>query len=190
MDQPDEYTGIFDDLTPDDFLLATSAVGGGEITRNTAPAFDEFVDEQLRMIATAWIAAETWIQPLAVIADHSKQRMFVPEEDETLGQFVDRVHREAKAMGAIWTFVSKRTQVASIMSAENFDVENASQEAWDEAQAAGKVRLGLVWYAERVDGPMPRHRHGQMWDEGNVLSAPKEGASDQRIPLFEKILNG
>jgi hypothetical protein len=71
---------------------------------------------------------------------------------------------------------------------EEYDVTDP--DLWAEAEAKGLVRLGLVWYAERIDGAEPFHRHGQMVDDNGVLGEPKEGLREQAIPIFAKILNG
>lgn len=188
----DEYTGIFDGATMDDFLRETSARSEVPRTNHGAEAFNQFVEEQLRAVRTAWIAAETYMQPLAIVANHDTQRIFIPDDDETLRQFVQRMHREAVAMGAIWTFVAKRTMVATLGEALEVeqDIDVTDPDEWEKAVAAGLVRLGVTWYAERREGKSRQHRHGQMADEEGTLGELVEGAPNQAVPLFAEILGG
>lgn len=188
----DEYDGIFDNATVADFMRDTSARSEVERTNRGAEAFNQFVEEQIRAVRTAWIAAETYMQPLALVANAEKQRIFIPDDDETLEQFINRMHREAQAMGAIWTFVAKRTMVATIKESLDPDEENvdvSDPEAWERAVAADLVRLGVTWYAERREGNQRQHRHGQMHDEDGTLGELIEGSSIQVVPLFAKILD-
>lgn len=185
-----EFEGIFDDLTPDDFARETSARSEVPRTNKGADAFNQFVEEQLRAVRTAWITSETWMQPLAVVANHEKQRIFIPDDDETLGQFVQRMHREAVAMGAIWTFVAKRSMVANLGEAlpVERDIDANDPEAFRRAEAEGLVQLGVIWYAERREGVQRQHRLGQMQDMDGTLGELFEGAPNQDIPLFAEIL--
>ena len=185
-----EFNGVFDDATVADFIRATSARSEVARTNKGAEAFNQFVEEQLRAVRTAWIAAETYMQPLAIVANHDTQRIFIPDDDETLRQFVERMRREAKVMGAIWTFVAKRTMVANLgaAAASERDFDVSDPEEYEKAVAAGIVRLGVVWYAERREGTQQQKRHGQMQDESGTLGEPYEGARNQGLPLFSEIL--
>lgn len=186
-----EYAGVFDDATMADFTRETSAKT--EVLRKNMghEAFTAFVDEQIRTIRTAWIASETYMQPIAIVANHEKQRIFTPDEDETLRQFIARMHREAVAMDAIWTFVAKRNMVASLGASspdDEYSVDVSDPEQWQQAIADGLVRLGVVWYAERREDGNRERRHGQMQDEEGTLGRLREGAPNQNMPLFTEIL--
>ena len=179
-----EYDGVFDDLNPSDFTRFTSA--RAEVSRRGG--FDAFVEEQLRAVRTAWIASETYMQPLALVANEEVQRIFIPDDDETLRQFVERMHREAVAMGATWTFVARRAMVASFGDTdEGYSRDLDDPENWERAVAEGLVKLGVQWYAERREPDGDRQqRHGQMQDENGTLGALREGANGQRVPLFPR----
>lgn len=187
----DEYEGIFDEATVDDFLRETSARSEVPRTNKGSEAFNQFVEEQLRAVRTAWISAETYMQPLAIVANHEKQRIFIPDDDETLQDFVNRMHREAKSLEAIWTFIAQRTMVASLGEGLDVDqdVDVSDPDEWEKAVAAGIVKLGVLWYAERREGLDRQHRHGQMVDENGTLGRHIEGAPNQGIPLFAGILD-
>lgn len=185
----DEFDGIFDNATVEDFMRETSARSEVKMRNEGLEAFNTFVEDQLRAVRTAWIAAETYMQPLAIVANQDKQRIFIPDDDETLGQFVERMHREAKKMKAIWTFIAKRTMVARVADGlDDDDTDVTDSDKWQEILDAGLAQLGVIWYAERREGKTRMHRHGQMVDDNGALDDPIEGAPQQTIPLFAKIL--
>lgn len=187
----DEYEGIFENATVADFERSTSAKIELAQAGQGVEAFDRFVDEQLRAVRMAWIAAETYMQPLVLLANGKQQRVFTADDDETLGQFVQRMHREAVAMEATWVFVAKRTMVANLGHAleVEHDTDVNDRDEYEKAVAAGLVRLGAMWYAERREGDERDHRHGQMQDEEGTLGEMHEGARNQGIPLFASILD-
>lgn len=186
-----DFEGIFDDASVADFLRPTSARAEVLRANEGAEAFGLFVEEQLRAVRTAWIASETYMQPLAIIANRDKQRIFIPDDDESFEDFFARMHREAVAMNATWTFVAQRTMVAALGDAiEGEDRDVTSPEAEQEAIAKGLLTLGVYWYAERREGRQKQWRHGQMHDENGALGELIEGVRNQASPLFRTILNG
>jgi hypothetical protein len=187
FDDDFEYEGIFDDLTPQDFARDTSA----RIRAPRTNEFDAFVDEQIRAVRMAWIASETYMNPLALVANHDEQLVFIPDDDETLREFVARMHREAVKMGAIWTFVAQRCMVTSLGHDDgSYDGDLDDPEVIEKAMADGTLVLGVQWYAERREGGERQQRHGQLHDENGTLGALREGAPLQRVPLFPEILGG
>lgn len=190
-DNNDDLTNIFEHLTPEDFVTETTSMEDLERTNEGAESFNAFVDEQLRMLRTAYIAAEGSLNPIAIIASPTVQRIFAAEDDESLGQYVARVAREAKRIGAIWTFVSKKTLVAS----QEAEYDGSPQpdvndpEEVQEAVATGAMVVGVMWYAERREGDDQHHRIGIMLDEhGRRLGKAIEGSEVQGVPLFAQIL--
>lgn len=188
----DEIEGCFAEATVADFLRESSAREEVSGHFAGAAAFQSFVDDQIRAVRTAWIASETYMQPLVVLASHDLERIFITDDDETLGQFVQRMSREAKAMQATWTFLAKRTMVAELgpMRETEHDIDVDDPEAWQQALAEGLMRLGVLWFAERREAGEHTRRHGQMVDEVGTLGPLVEGARNQTIPLFEQILAG
>lgn len=190
-DNNDDLTDIFEHLTPEDFVTETTSMEDLARANEGAEAFGAFVDEQLRMLRTAYIAAEGQLNPIAIIASPTVQRIFAAEDDESLGQYVARVAREAKRIGAIWTFISKKTLVAS----HETEYDGSPQpdvndpEEVQAAVATGAMVLGVMWYAERREGNEHQHRIGIMLDEhGRRLGKSVEGSDVQGVPLFAQIL--
>jgi hypothetical protein len=182
----DEFTGIFDDLTPEDFELSTSAFAdvhwdqeGGE------KAFNEFVATQITTLRTTFSAAEGRIQSLAVLANPNRMRSFLPEDDENLGQYLERLGREAEKMRATWFFISRVTMVGSVTSVDPIMFDAGDHQA----ESAPKVERGVIWFAARREYDGRGHRQGIMTAVGNHLGKMIEGTPDQTFGIFEVVLD-
>lgn len=186
-----KWEGIFDDLTPEMFALETSAVleSSGEFAGREA--FDTAVDEQLRNVQSAFAASGGKINPIAVLFSATMQRNFTPDRDENLGQFLERLQREARVMGARWLFIAKESVF------QNYDHEEGDEKpdpssagALSRADAAGSgLKAGILWYAEYREGEGGR-RLGTMTASGNRITESVEGDEEQRIAVFSLILDG
>lgn len=188
----DEFTGIFDHLNPEDFDRATTAVlnnAGQRVrggTNQGKDAFDKFVDLNLTTVRTCYLAARGRINPICVLATPDTQYSFTPEDDETLDDYVARLNREAKRLGAGWVFISRVTLVATGVD-PTMDTTDPTlvQQMLDE----GKMHQGVVWFAERLEKEVREHRHGLMKAEReDRLGDPLEGPPDQSFDLFSRIL--
>lgn len=187
-DEIAEFSAFLENATGGDFARETSALDEHARVNRGTEAFGAFVDEQIRAVRISWITSETYMQPLGVLANASRQRVFIPDEDETNEDFANRLAREAKAMDAIWTFVCLRTMVGSgSRAAGAIDVDD--EEEMYRALEAGELSLGVMWYAERNEDDVRQRRHGHIIDEDGTLGPNKEGWSEQRVALWERILN-
>lgn len=187
----DEFDGIFDDLTIADFLNAGTAVEELEVQLERGVAgFNRFVDEQLRAVRTVYVASNGYLKPFIILASPTTQRTFVPlDEQETLGEFVARVHEEAVRMEALWSFVVKDTLVGTKdWDSDSRDIDVNDETEIQKAIEDGILTKGIVWYAERREGDERHHRHGTMADQDGRLGATSEGSPEQPIPLFASIL--
>ena len=148
-------------------------------------AFNAWVDHNLRTMRIAWAAADGTVNPVAFLATKERMRTFAPDDDETLGQYIDRLTREARVVQARWFFICQRTHVGHIQSDEMMDAASAEivQKAIDE----GALKLGMVWYAERREGRIT-HRAGYMTAVGNRLSEPEETSPEQSFEPFAEVL--
>lgn len=188
----DEYTGIFDNLNPEDFNLEeTTAISETPRGHHGADAFNAFVAEQQRAVVTAYMAGEGDVQPIALLANQDTQRIFTPDDEETVAEFIKRLNREAHSMGAVWTFYACKTQVAFEevdADAEVSDADNA--EDVQAALAEGRMTDGILWYAERREGDEQHRRQGVMPEVGHGrLGSSKEASSRQSIGILTLILS-
>lgn len=182
-----EFAGIFDDLTPDMFSLDTSAVLEREGIFTGRKAFNLSVDEQIRNIQTAFAASGGKINPLAVLTNATMQRSFTPDRDENLGDFLERLKREARMMSAHWLFIAKESTIGTYDREPDEDyLDIASDEA---KSRAGDMRAGILWYAERREGK-PHHRIGAMETAGKQVTSVTEGDERQKLTVFSLILDG
>lgn len=193
QDTPDEFTGIFDDLNPADFAVQTTArvetylPGSPNVGDD---AFIKFVDHNIEVLRTSALAASgNDINPVATLASASTQWIFAPEPDENMGDYVARLHDEAKRLGANWCFISRFTQVAA-SPAGTFDPSEGidNNDRGELMQAAGQLERGVVFYAAKIEDGEHKRRHGIMLVEGSGLTPPVFGNPEQPFEIFDAIL--
>lgn len=109
LDRADTLTGIFDSLTPEDFVIESTAISSMAGCYAGADVLDGFVEHQLNAIRLAFSMADGWLVSTAVLAGREGLRTFVADDDETLLDFVARVRREAARMRAHWCFMATQT---------------------------------------------------------------------------------
>lgn len=190
----DEYTGIFDNISPADFIL-TKTTAIFETPRTTQPvdAFSSFVEEQKRTLTTAFMASEGHLQPIAVLANSDTQRVFTPDDEENVAEFIKRLNREARQMAAVWTFYAQTTLVRSQQVDPDSDAVNIDPNDPDDVALAmekGELVPGVFWYSERREGDEQHRRQGVMAEEGpGKLGPPSEASPLQSVGIFSLILN-
>lgn len=173
----DELTGIFDNITPDDFTPYKGA-----------SSFDKFVRENIQTTKISWLAAEGNINPVAVMSNASECETFAPTDDETLGEYIARLRKAAKAMGATWFYFSRKTLVGSYRTANEGDIPDIADPAHTLAHEDRLIE-GVFYYAERHENGAREVRHGIMQPEGERLGDMIEGdARYQKIDLLDRML--
>lgn len=188
----DELTGIFDDLTPEDFVRQTTAKIETHLPGDPnqgAEAFAKFVEHNIEVVRSSALAAGgNDINPVAVLANASTQWIFSPVEEENMGQYIQRLHDEAMALGATWVFISRQTMVAATPAVNPPDTndEGAIQRAMKE----GMLQKGVIFFAQRHEGDEWEHRHGMMQSEGTGLGPAVYGDDSQPVTFFARILKG
>jgi hypothetical protein len=187
----DNLTGIFDHLDPGDFERTSSAVHEESRRKLADTEFDQFVQTQLRAVRHAFAGADGRMNPIAILTSPTVERMFAPEDDETMGQYIDRLAREAHLIGANWLFISHRTSVGILMTPEGADVPVADDpKMMAEAVARGEAQEAVYWYAENCSATETLRRHGFLTIVGTHLGQLVEGEADQKVKLFGRILDG
>ena len=109
LDRVDTLTGIFDSLTPEDFVTESTAISSMAGCYAGADVLDGFVEHQLNAIRLAFSMSDGWLVSTAVLAGRDGLRTFVADDDETLLDFVARIRREAARMRAHWCFMATQT---------------------------------------------------------------------------------
>jgi hypothetical protein len=111
MSEHDELTGIFDDLSPEDFVLESTAIASMQGCYAGPDVLDGFLEHQLNAVRLAFSMADGWLYTTAVLAGREGLRTFVADDDETLRDFVSRVRGEAARMRAHWCFMATQTLI-------------------------------------------------------------------------------
>lgn len=187
MNEHDEYSGIFDHLNPDDFNTETSAIDETTGTFEGDEAFKPWVQDQLRTLRASFAAADGAINPIAILAGPTTMRTFAPDDDETLGQYLDRLGREARRINAHWFFISKRTLVGTVEADRPIDVSDPK--TVQQAINDGLLNDGVLWFADQREGGERRHRAGFLTIVGNRLGESVESAGTQTFTTFSAVLD-
>ena len=117
----DTLTGIFDSLTPADFVVETTAIASMDGCYAGAEILDGFVEHQLNAVRLAFSMADGWLVSTAVLAGREGLRTFVADDDETLVDFAARLRREAVRMRAHWCFTATQTLMGPAAGSEEGD---------------------------------------------------------------------
>lgn len=186
----DEFDGIFDDLSPADFFSQTTAYQEISRTNKGLEAFNGFVDEMLRAVQMAYAMAEGDVGAIAVLANSETMRMFVPVDEETVQNYIDRLNEEAKQMNAHWFFLARATKVGSHL-VDRGEMHDATQaKVIEEAHDQGELQDGLFWYAERREDERQK-RMGIYFDNGSGILERSMETPDtpQGSALLESVLD-
>ncbi len=109
MDERDDLTGIFDGLSPEDFVVDTTAIASMAGCYAGPDVLDGFLEHQLNAVRLAFAMSDGWLMTTAVLAGRDGLRTFVADDDETLDDFVARVRSEAARLRAHWCFMATQT---------------------------------------------------------------------------------
>jgi hypothetical protein len=193
MTDDDEFTGIFDELTPEDFVRETSARITTHLpgSPNCGPEeFAKFVEHNIGVVRASSLASGGKdINPVAVLANASTQWIFAPTEEENMGEYIARLNHEAEQLAATWVFISRQTMVSARPGSEDMP-DTSDEETIKEALAEGRLQSGVIFYAQRHEGDEWEHRHGMMYVEGDGLGPAVYGDPNQQVRYFARILEG
>lgn len=109
MIERDELSGIFDQLTPEDFVVPSTAIASMPGCYEGPDVLDGFVEHQLNAVRLAFAMADGWLTTTAVLAGPEGLRTFVADDEERLEDFLTRVRSEASRMQAHWCFLATQT---------------------------------------------------------------------------------
>lgn len=181
----DDFEGIFENLSPDDFNVQTTAIHEIQGTYLGVPAFNDFVEEQILMMKVAYASSNgQYTNPVSTLVASGKQRLFRSVDGDTVKTLVTRLNTEAKAMNAKWVFTSIKTKVGSRLVP--VDVKHDVTDESVINTTAPTLVDGVIWFAEaHEDGEVVR-RVGILVDDDGVLTRQTE--ANQRMALLERIL--
>lgn len=190
----DKLTDIFKDITPEMFAIETSTTHEEHGHFVGLPAFNAFVDENIRAVRMTFGAGgNDQFHPVAVLVAPGIRRHFAVEPDENLGMFLERLKREAVLLGAQWLFLAKKNVFAvwhEDLDDEDDRADAASPDAATRAVRAGaEQQVGILWYAERREGDETHHRHGAIEINDGKLGSLTEGDDKQAFGVFSLILD-
>lgn len=179
----DDLDGIFDHLDPKDFNVTTTAFSERPLARPD-DRFETFLEDRLAGVREAFVAAQGELNSIATLANLSIERSFGPHRDEMLGDYINRLQREAELMQARWLFISIRTNVGSMLVTDE-------RPRVDDPKLLEKAPLlteAVYWYAERLDDDECPRKHGYFTIEGVQLGQMTEGEISQPVGSYGRIL--
>lgn len=178
----DEISRFFEDITPEDFIIETSAIQEEEPLEHD---FDGFTEELLRETRLSFEVADGQMNPIAVLQSHEKRRRFTPDDDETVYMFYDRLQREAQDFPGVRLFFTSIMSQATV--GERHDV--STKEGLEAAKASESLIDVINWYSECSDtGQM---RFGSICiEDGQITKTYSGDTPTGASPVFKKVLGG
>lgn len=177
----DEFSGIFDNLNPNDFSGVAS-------TPVRYEAFEDFVDHNVRSVRVAFLAVDgNQLNPIAILQTEDTEWMYAPEDDETMGEYLERLRGEARRLNAIRFFISRTTKVGVLPA--DVDVDAADPVTAQDMLAKDKLTDGVLFFAMERAGNTIATTHGIMVAYANRLGEAQRGDDDQTVALFARILD-
>lgn len=157
---------FFANLTPDQFVndssFHTRAIPVGA-------TFDGFLDEHMDVLRLAYAACDGNIYPIASIATDTAVHYFKSTDEETLGDFTQRVAEFSAAHNSQWLFIFKKVKV----------------------HGTDGDRVVVYWLAgEREPDLSVRYRQGFLETLDQILGDCVETPADEQPEGFRTILEG
>lgn len=169
----DELNGIFDNLTPEDL---------------TGVPFRTFVATNIHAIRVAFLGSDGGLNPVAVLGTPQRDWLYAPGDDETFGEYLERLRTESARLGATRFFIARKTLVgAKEIEPDMADIADAEQ--LQRGIEQGLVSEGVFFFALRNEGGLREQQHGIMKPEpGCHLGEIVWGSPDQMAQYFTSII--
>lgn len=185
----EEIRNFLDTVTADDFDR-TSAHDESHYTKEiTGQArFNAFTHFHLEAARIAYAASDGYMNPWAVLHRPDARRMFVPDDDETVSMFVNRLAREAQDFGATWFFIAMVGPGG--YAEETEDIPSGEQVFRGEA-TSDTFKPAINWYAESIEPKVEAVRYGIVTIEnGRARSNIENEVADHAgaSPLFTQVM--
>lgn len=183
-----DLSGIYDNLTPDDFKLTHGPNRGSQ-------AFTAWVHAMVMETRQTWERMDAHLIPISTVADSKTSLTIVANDVETLAEYTDRVRDAARRLGATWLFTARKTEVGYYATTNvDPDVPDATINEAGAREVAAKHDIslteGVYYFAARHEGEDLERTHGIIpGDDDGVLGDTVEGDADmQAISLYGDIL--
>lgn len=176
----DELEGIFDGLTIEDFMRP--AFGELTLRHPQREGFDDFLRRHTNMLQLVQVASGGEFAGMAMLAkigpEDTVEALYLPLDEETVGEFVQRLTGDAEQMGANGLFYVLCTKVQVTYELSNIvEKTDAAVSAMDGGEEA------LMWYCEH-DGV--RRIGAMILNEDGRIARTIE--TSQRASILENIL--
>lgn len=178
-----EFYGIFDDLDPSHFLGLTTL---DSFTDNVGQEkFEQFCTNMIDAARLAFLASDgDEINHIAVLVNPTKAVAYVGDDEETMGQYMDRLTAEAERLKATWFFMCHFTQVGTAPLDPDRVGTDVNVGAGD-----AKLNRGAYFYARRKEDEDQTFQAVAV-AYGNRLGEIHLGSSEQPAGNFAQVLDG
>lgn len=178
-----EFSGIFDDLDPSHFLGQATL---DAYTDNVgSEKFEQFCATLIDAIRLAFLASDgDDINAIAVLANPEKAVAFVGDDEETMGQYMERLGAEAARLGATWFFMCHFTDVGMHVITSEDQITDVH------ARNGEELSRGAFIYARRREGDESVTKQFIALVYGNRLGELQAGPENQPAQVFDKVLDG
>lgn len=178
----EEIVRFFDSISPEDFQAPT--IPANEIEPELYPRHgkEEFERFELTNLKRLSETEESF----AALNTGTENRVYLPREDEGLGQFLVRIAMDARRYGAKWLFVASPGQAS--IGDKTFDPNDPA--SVERAKRDGHTIDVINWYAESVEESHRASTHGVLLHNESdeqviVRSSVPQGAD----PAFKRVLH-
>lgn len=190
-----DFSEFFENLTPEMFAIETTASSEEQGRFAGSAAFDAFVEEHVRTVRMAFASNRGRINPIVTLANPTMRRSFAVTADENLGEFLERLSREASLMNAHWLFLAKESVFSAYFEPDDVDDGDVHDVASEDTKKFVESReseagTGIIWYAERREKSEYHHRHGILQTADGQIVRSIAGDERQSMGVFGAILDG
>lgn len=145
----DQFSGIFDELDPDTFHFAGTAVV--DEPEDPELSMIAFIERHHLMMRAEFAAANGYPNSVVWLASEDRLRGFHANDGELLPDLIKRVRREAVSFGASRLFYYQRTMIATLTPAVPVKTAPRYDDVpidTPDALSAPNMHDGILWYAE------------------------------------------
>lgn len=179
-----EIANFFENLTPEAFAEAPTDTHLYEQVEDAPVSgpddFERFTLDHLRTLIDEQCE-------LAVIHDGTTARFYQQRPDETSGEWLLRVSRDAKDHSATWVFLGMPGEASFGDPDKMFNPANPADV--ERARQSGYLVEVINWYAESTEPASPEVRFGVIVFEDNDVKVIQSTNPTGANPAFRRVLH-